>query len=81
MALLLKLLRVPFAKQKPLDAFKTFLEHDAGASIRQAPHHKERKYVHVEISEKFKQQEQERKQIRLEQMKVRKMLLEQKVTT
>jgi hypothetical protein len=35
----------------------------------------------VEIAERFKQQEQERKQIRLEQMKLRRQLLEQKLTT
>lgn len=81
MALLVKLFRCRLAKQKPLDAFRTFLEHDAGASVRQAPHQKDRKYLHVEIAEKFKQQEQERKQIRLEQMRLRKQILEQKLTT
>jgi hypothetical protein len=80
MALLVKLFRCQLAKQKPLDAFRTFLEHDAGASVRQAPHQKDRKYLHVEIAEKFKQQEQERKQVRLEQMRLRKQILEQKVT-
>lgn len=39
-----------------VDAFKSFLEHDAGASVRQAPHQKERKYAHVEIAEEFKRQ-------------------------
>ncbi len=36
-----------FAKQKPIDAFKSFLEHDAGASVRTASLQKDRKYIHV----------------------------------
>lgn len=43
-------------KQKMVDAFKHFLEHDAGASVRQAPHQKERRYANVEIAEEFKRQ-------------------------
>lgn len=62
-------------KQKMVDAFKHFLEHDAGASVRQAPHQKNRKYAHVEIAEEFKKHEQARKQKRLEHMIARKKLL------
>lgn len=56
MALLLRSITRHLAKEKPLDAFRTFLEHDAGASVRQTPHQKDRKYLHVEIAERFKQQ-------------------------
>lgn len=79
--LLLRKIARGFAKQKPIDAFKHFLEHDAGSSVRTASQQKDRKYMHVEITEQFKQQEQKRKQLRLEQMKQRKILLEQKLTT
>lgn len=58
-----------------MDAFKHFLEMDAGASVRRAPHLKERKYIHVEISENFKKQEENRKLLRLEQLKTKKILL------
>ena len=80
MAFLLRIIRASLAKQKPLDAFKHFLGHDAGSSVRQAPHQKDRKYIHVEIADKFKKQEQERKLLRLEQMKLRKLILEQKLS-
>jgi hypothetical protein len=57
MSALAILARWSFSKKKPMDAFKHFLEMDAGASVRQAPHQKDRKYIHVEISENFKKQE------------------------
>jgi hypothetical protein len=56
MSALAILARWSFSKKKPMDAFKHFLEMDAGASVRQAPHQKDRKYIHVEISENFKKQ-------------------------
>lgn len=73
--MLLRKIAERFAKQKPMDAFKTFLEHDMGSSIRQEPHHKDRKYAHVEIAEEFKRHEHSRKQQRLEHLKTRKQLL------
>ena len=54
-----------FAKQKPLDAFKSFLEHDAGSSVRQEVHHKDRKYANVEVARDFKRQEENRKKLRM----------------
>ena len=75
MSALTFLARWSFSKKKPMDAFKHFLEMDAGASVRRAPHLKERKYIHVEISENFKKQEENRKLLRLEQLKTKKILL------
>ena len=65
MAMLVRRVVAELAKRKPMDAFKTFLENDAGSSIRQEPHHKDRKYAHVEIAEQFKLHEESRKKQRV----------------
>ena len=79
--MLIRAARAFLAKEKPTDALKRFLEHDVGASVRRERTHKERRYMNVEIADNFKRQEQERKQLRLQQMLKRKALLEQQLST